>query len=138
MTRCWAGVLVLIALVAVSCSDEPAPASPSQVTVTNGSGSATGTTPQPGCALPATPTGLRVTSMVSTLVELAWHPVVGATSYTLLVGATPGAADILNANTTQASFRFTARDGRQFARVQAHNSCGAGPSTGSIEFTVRP
>jgi hypothetical protein len=76
--------------------------------------------------------------MVGAVVELSWNAVANAVDYTLLVGSRPGATDILNANTSQASFRFTAKDGRQYARVQAQTACGGGPATGSIDFTVRP
>jgi hypothetical protein len=75
--------------------------------------------------------------MSGTLVELAWSPVAGATSYTLLVGAVPGRSDVLNSETTQTSFRFTARDGEQFARVQANNPCGGGPTSRYLAFTVK-
>ena len=74
--------------------------------------------------------------MVRTTVELSWNAVPGATSYELMVGSTPGGSDQLFQSTMQTSFRFTAHDGRSFARVQANNACGAGPATGSIEFSV--
>lgn len=137
MTRSLIGVLMLAALVVVGCSEqEDSPVGP---TAFSNSVNPSPTLP-PGpqnCSLPPAPLNLRVSSMTGTLVELTWSPVAGATSYTLLVGGVPGATDVLNSNTTQTSFRFTARDGKQFARVQAHSACGAGPSTGSIEFTVK-
>ena len=139
MTRSLFGVLAIAALVAVGCSDEAAsPAGPTALSNSGNSSSTPNSAPQTSCSLPPAPSNLRVSSMSGTLVELTWSPVAGATSYTLLVGATPGATDILNSGTSQNSFRFTARDGKQFARVQAHTACGAGPATGSIEFTVRP
>jgi hypothetical protein len=64
---------------------------------------------------------------VRTSVELIWNAVAGATSYTLMVGSAPGGTDQLFSDTTQTSFRFTARDGKSFARVQAHSACGADP-----------
>jgi hypothetical protein len=138
MTRSLIGVLAVAALLAVGCSDEAAsPAGPTALSNTGSSSSTPNSVPQTGCSLPPAPSNLRVSSMSGTLVELTWSPVPGATSYTLLVGATPGATDILNSGTSQNFFRFTARDGKQFARVQAHTACGAGPSTGSIEFIVR-
>lgn len=125
MTRRLLAICAWAALATVSCDESP-----------TGPSTHSSSTSSTGCSLPATPRNLRVTSMVRTSVELTWDAVPGATSYTLLVGSTPGASDSLNANTTQTSFRFTARDGRSFARVQAHNACGAGPSTGSIEFFI--
>lgn len=135
MTRSLIGVLAVAALVAVGCSEAASPAGPTALS--NSSSSTPSSAPQTNCSLPPAPSNLRVSSMSGTLVELSWSPVAGATSYTLLVGAIPGATDILNSGTSQNFFRFTARDGKQFARVQAHTACGPGPTTGSIEFTVR-
>jgi hypothetical protein len=138
MTRSLIGVLAVAALVAAGCSDEAAStAGPTALSNSGSSSSTPNSAPQASCSLPPAPSNLRVSSMSGTLVELTWSPVAGATSYTLLVGATPGATDILNSGTSQNSFRFTARDGKQFARVQAHTACGPGPTTGSIEFTVK-
>jgi len=53
-----------------------------------------------------------------------------------MVGSTPGGTDELISDTSQTFMRFTARDGRSFARVQANNLCGGGPATGSVEFFV--
>lgn len=138
MTRSPIGVLTVAAILAIGCSDETAsPAAPTALSNSAGSPATPNSNLQTTCSTPPAPSNLRVSSMSGTLVELSWSPVAAATSYTLLVGSTPGATDILSSNTSQTSFRFTARDGRQFARVQAHSACGPGPSTGSIEFTVR-
>ena len=82
------------------------------------------------------PTNLRVTSQVKLAVELSWNPVAGATSYTVMVGGTPGGSDTLFTDTPATSVRFTSKDGRQYARVQANNACGGGPSTGSLEYFI--
>ena len=102
----------------------------------NGSTTNSTANTQSGCSRPAVPTNLRVTSQVRTSVELSWSGVAGATSYTVMVGSTPGGSDELFNETSQTSMRFTARDGRSFARVQAQNACGAGAATGSIEFFI--
>jgi hypothetical protein len=138
MTRSLLGVLT-VALLVVGCSDESAsPAGPTGLSNSGGSSSTPAPGSQPNCSLPPAPTNLHVSSMSGTVVELSWSPIAGATSYTLLVGGVPGASDVLNSNTTQASFRFTARDGQQFARVQAHTACGGGPTSAYLAFTVRP
>lgn len=138
MTRPLIGVITLASLVVVGCSSESdSPTGPT--TFSN----LVDPSPMPGsglpnCTLPPAPTNLRVSLMSGTLVELAWSPVAGATSYTLLVGSVPGRSDVLNSETTQAFFRFTARDGEQFARVQANTTCGGGPTSRYLAFTVRP
>ena len=138
MTRSLLMGLVVAVLSVVGCSDETAsPAAPTGLSSSGSSSSTASPGSQPGCSLPPAPTNLRVSSMSGTIVELSWSPVAGATSYTLLVGGVPGASDVLNSNTTQASFRFTARDGQQFARVQAHTACGGGPTSAYLAFTVR-
>ena len=129
MTRRLLAVAACAALTSASCGDDAS--SPTGPTAHSNSALSNA-----NCTLPVMPSNLRVTSMVRTSVELTWNAVAGANSYTLMVGSTPGATDELFADTSQTSFRFTARDGRSFARVQAHNTCGGGPSTGSIEFFV--
>ena len=139
MTARLLGVAALTALISAACGDDPStiPTGPTGQSSTTSSGSAAAPPgAQTGCRVPAAPANLRVTSMVRTTVELTWNAVPGATSYTLMVGSTPGGTDELLSDTSQTSFRFTARDGRSFARVQAQNACGSGPSTGSIEFFI--
>ena len=123
MTGQLLGVAALAALLTASCGDESS-------SIATGPSSARCTT------LPAAPSNLRVTSIVRTTVEITWNAVPGATGYTLMVGSTPGGTDELLSDTSQTFMRFTARDGRSFARVQANNLCGGGPATGSVEFFV--
>jgi hypothetical protein len=139
-TRSVLGITLLAAVVTVGCGGDDSPASPTTLTNSGGtsSGSSAGTQGQGGCTLPPAPTGLRVSSQNGTSVELTWNAVPGATSYTLLVGSKPGATDTLSESTTHNSFRFTAKDGKQYARVQANSPCGAGVTGGSIEFVVIP
>ena len=139
MTGRLLAVAVLTALISAACEDDPStiPTGPTSQSPSTSSGSAASPQGvQTGCRVPAAPSNLRVTSIARTTVELTWNAVPGATSYTLMVGSRPGGTDELLSDTSQTSFRFTARDGRSFARVQAHNACGPGPSTGSIEFFI--
>jgi hypothetical protein len=69
-------------------------------------------------------------------VELAWNTVVGATSYTVLVGSVPGATNVLSADTVNASIRFTAPDGKSYARVQSNSPCGGSPTSPSVEILI--
>lgn len=122
---------MVASVISMSCGDDHTeiPTGPS-------SQSATATAPRPGCTVPRAPSNLRVMSMMGTTVVLAWDAVPGATSYSVMVGSTPGGSNELFQDTVQTSFRFTARDGKSFARVQANNTCGGGPATGSMEFFV--
>lgn len=126
------GVALLGVMISASCGDDSTavPTGPSSTAT------ASSVTARPGCTVPPAPSNLRVTSLMRTTVELTWNAVPGATSYSLMVGSTPGSSDELFQDTTQTFFRFTARDGRSYARVQAYNACGAGPATGSMEFFI--
>jgi hypothetical protein len=77
-----------------------------------------------------------VTAKQRTQVELTWNAVVGATSYTVLAGTLPGGTNVFNGDTVNTSVRFTAPDGKNYARVQANSPCGGGPTGPSIEFTI--
>ena len=131
MTRSLLGTAVLAAILAAGCDDNPS----APTTLSNDAGSSSGTSPD--CSRPPAPTGLRVTAKERTTVELTWNVAAGATSYTLLVGSIPGGTDVLNQNTGNTSMRFTARDGKNYARVQAESTrCGAGNTSPSIEFSI--
>lgn len=136
MTRSLLGVAVLAAILATGCGDDESPSSPSTLTNSGATGSSSGSGSQAGCTRPPAPTGLRVTAKERTSVELTWNAVSGATSYTLLVGAVPGGTNVLNSETVNTSFRFTAPDGKNYARVQANSSCGGGVTSPSIEFSI--
>ena len=127
-----------LAAVVSACSGgtESTTTGPSAVSESGSTASTQATTPPAGCTRPTAPTNLRVTSQVKLAVELSWNAVAGATSYTVMVGGTPGGTDTFFNDTTGTSVRFTSKDGKQYARVQANNACGGGPSTGSIEYFI--
>jgi len=134
MTRSLLSLAFVAAMLAAGCDDNN-PSSPTSVkSNTLGSTSTDGS--QTSCSAPPTPGGLRVTGRVGTSVELTWNTVVGATSYTVLVGSVPGATNVLSADTVNASIRFTAPDGKSYARVQANSPCGGSPTSPSIEILI--
>ena len=134
MTRSLLSMAILAAFLATGCSDDDSPSSPTILHNTAGSSSSSGS--QPNCAPPPAPSGLRVSAKAGTSVELSWNTVIGATSYTLLVGSVPGGTNVLASDTVNTYFRFTAPDGKNYARVQANSSCGGGVTSPSIEFTI--
>jgi len=136
MTKRLLACAALAAVLAASCGDEAASTATGPSAVSNSTTASTQTTTQTGCTRPGAPTNLRVTSQVKLAVELSWNPVAGATSYTVMVGGTPGGTDTFFNDTTDTSVRFTSKDGNQYARVQANNACGGGPSTGSLEYFI--
>jgi len=82
------------------------------------------------------PTNLHVASMQGTVVTLAWNAVSGATEYVVLVGSTPGSSDQLSTNTTNTSYTWTAKNGRQYARVQSKCNGQFGSSSNEVDYTV--
>lgn len=137
MTKRLLACAALAAMLAASCADEAASTATGPSAVSNsGTTASTPPTTQTGCTRPGVPTNLRVTSQVKLAVELSWNAVAGATSYTVMVGGTPGGTDTFLNDTTETYVRFTSKDGKQYARVQANNACGGGPSTGSIEYFI--
>ena len=135
MTRSLLSMALLAAILAGGCSDDNAPTLPTSIQQ-NSLGTSSGSGSQGNCSVPPSPTGLRVTDKVRTQVELTWNTVNNATSYTLLVGSVPGGTNVLSADTVNTSIRFTAPDGKNYARVQANSPCGGGPTSPSIEFTI--
>jgi hypothetical protein len=136
MTQKLLACAALAAVLAASCADEAASTATGPSAVSNSGTATTTTTTQTGCTRPGVPTNLRVTSQVKLAVELSWNAVAGATSYTVMVGGTPGGTDAFFNDTTETYVRFTSKDGKQYARVQANNACGGGQSTGSIEYFI--
>ena len=132
MTRSLLGMALVAAMLAAGCDDNPS--SPDTIKV-NSAGSSSGSGSQ-NCSAPPTPTGLRVSNRVGTSVELTWNTVVGATSYTVLVGSVPGGTNVLSADTVNASIRFTAPDGKSYGRVQANSACGSSPTGPSVEILI--
>jgi hypothetical protein len=77
-----------------------------------------------------------VVSIQGTSVTLAWNGVSGATRYTVLVGSASGTSDQSQDNTSQTTHTWTAKTGRQYARVYATASCGDSGTSNEIEYTV--
>ena len=132
MTRVGMLSIVLAAAVTGACggSDNasPTPTGPSSTTTT--------TTAPPPSQQACVPTNLHVVSIQGTVVTLGWNGVSGATEYVVLVGSSPGSSDQLSTNTTNTSYTWTAKGGRQFARVQAKCNGQFGSSSNEVEYTV--
>ena len=133
MTRVGMLSVVLAAAVTGACggaeSASSSPTGPSTTTTTTTSQP----TPQPGACVP---TNLHVASKQGTVVTLEWNGVSGATEYVVLVGSSPGSSDQLSTNTTNTSYTWTAKAGRQYARVQAKCNGQFGSSSNEVEYTV--
>lgn len=134
MNRAGMLSIVLAAAVTGACgsseSASPAPTGPSSTTTT------TTAPPPPAPQQSCVPTNLHVASKQGTVVTLAWNSVSGATEYVVLVGSSPGSSDQLSTNTTNTSYTWTAKDGRQYARVQAKCNGQFGSSSNEVEYTV--
>ena len=135
MTRVGMLSIVLAAAVTGACggadSASSSPTGPSTTTTTTSSQPQP--TPQPAACVP---TNLHVASKQGTVVTLEWNAVSGATEYVVLVGSAPGSSDQLSTNTTNTSYTWTAKGGRQFARVQAKCNGQFGSSSNEIDYTV--
>ena len=135
MTRVGMLSIVLAAAVTGACggadSASSSPTGPSSTTTTTSSQPQP--TPQPSACVP---TNLHVVSIQGTVVTLAWNGVSGASEYVVLVGSAPGSSDQLSTNTTNTSYTWTAKGGRQYARVQAKCNGQFGSSSNEIDYTV--
>ena len=133
MTRVGMLSIVLAAAVTGACGGaESASSSPTGPSTTTTS-SQPQPTPQPAACVP---TNLHVASKQGTVVTLEWNGVSGATEYVVLVGSSPGSSDQLSTNTTNTSYTWTAKAGRQYARVQAKCNGQFGSSSNEVEYTV--
>ena len=135
MTRVGMLSIVLAAAVTGACggadSASSSPTGPSSTTTTTSSQPQP--TPQPAACVP---TLLHVVSIQGSVVTLAWNGVSGATEYLVLVGSSPGSSDQLSTNTTNTSYTWTAKGGRQYARVQSKCNGQFGSSSNEVEYTV--
>jgi hypothetical protein len=92
------------------------------------------------CDLPLTPTGFSALAGQGG-VRLQWDPWSGPlpAGYLLAAGSAPGASDVgtfpLPRSTVLTTF---APEGTYYARLAAHNACGATPFGSEISFTVLP
>jgi hypothetical protein len=127
--------IVLAAAVTGACggADEvsSSPTAPSSTSTTSSQPQ-----PTPPQTASCTPQNLTVVSIQGTVVTLQWSAVNGATEYLVLVGSAPSSSDLLSTNTTNNNYTWTAKDGRQYARVQAKCNGQFGGSSNEVEYTV--
>ena len=130
------GILSLVLVAAVTGACGAADEGSSSPTGPSSTSTGTSSQPQPPAPASCVPTNLSVASITGTVVTLQWSAVNGAAGYAILVGSTPSSSDQLSTNTTQTNYTWTAKPGRQYARIQA--SCGGvyGGSSNEVEFTV--
>jgi hypothetical protein len=137
MNRFGVLLIVLAAAVTGACggADEASssPTAPSTPTTTAPPSQPPPTPPQTASC---TTQNLTVVSVQGTVVTLQWSAVSGASEYLILVGSAPSSSDQLSTNTTNTSYTWTARPGRQYARVQARCNGQYGSSSNEVEFTV--
>jgi hypothetical protein len=130
------GILSIVLAAAVTGACGGADGASSSPTGPSSTTTPTSSQPQPpapqGSCVPANLTA----SVAGSVVTLQWSAVSGATEYTVLVGSTPSSSDQLSTNTTNSNYTWTARPGRQFARVQAKCGGAWGGSSNEVEFTV--
>ena len=96
----------------------------------------TSSQPQPTSQASCVPANLVVTAVRGSSVTLQWSAVNGASEYAILVGSAPSSSDQLSTNTTNTTYTWTAKPGRQFARIQAKCGGAWGGSSNEAEFTV--
>jgi hypothetical protein len=126
--------IVLAAAVTVACGGADGPSSSPTAPSTTPTPPAS--QPQPQAPASCVPQNLRVASIQGTSVRLEWSGVSGASEYLVLVGSTPGNSDQLFTNTGNPYYAWTARPGRQYARVQAKCNGQYGSSSNEVEYTV--
>jgi hypothetical protein len=135
MTRMGLLSIVLAAAVTGACGGSDSMGS-SPTAPSSASNSASQPTSPASCP-PSAPSNLAVASQQGTVITLQWSAPAGATEYSILVGSTPSSSDLLSTNTSQTNYTWTAKSGRQYARVQARGPCGAySGSSNEVEFTA--
>jgi|RhiMethySRZTD1v2_1073278.scaffolds.fasta_scaffold05489_1 hypothetical protein len=132
-----AGVLSIVLAAAVTGACGGADNASSSPTGPSSTSTTTSSQPQPPASQGScVPGNLTVASMQGTVVTLQWNGVNGATEYLVLVGSAPSSSDLLSTNTTNSNYTWTAKPGRQFARVQAKCNGQFGGSSNEVDFTV--
>ena len=116
-------LVVLLAVSSVSCGGDDDGGSP--------------TSPSGGnCSRPGAPANFGVALSGSSAV-FTWTAVSGAIDYTLRVGTSAGAANVISTNTTQTSYTWNGTGrGTYFATVEARNACGSGAASLQLSFTT--
>jgi hypothetical protein len=94
------------------------------------------------CGAPSTPASLNA-SVLDQFVSLAWTPPGGGNTvqgYTLAVGSTPGASNVLVAQYPASTLGVSgiAGFGDYYVRVAATNACGASAPTADVLVSVQP
>jgi hypothetical protein len=137
MNRFGVLLIVLAAAVTGACGGaEEASSSPTGPSTPTTTPSQPPPAPTPPQTASCTPQNLTVASIQGTVVTLQWSAVSGATEYLVLVGSAPSSSDLLSSNTTNTSHTWTAKPGKQFARVQARCGSGFGSSSNEVEYTI--
>ncbi len=132
-----AGVLAIVLAAAVTGACGGADSASSSPTGPSSTSTTTSSQPQPPAQQGScVPTNLTVASISGTAVTLQWNGVSGADQYSVLVGSAPSSSDQLSTNTTNTNYTWTAKTGRQYARVQARCGGSWGSSSNEVEFTV--
>ena len=135
MKRAGLFIIALAAVVTIGCGGNENEGSSSPTGPSSSPGSSN-PPPQSSCTKPAAPSNFRVAAQNGSAITLEWAAVSGATQYEVLVGTTPGSSNTLSTNTSQTNYTWTAPTGTHYARVNSKNSCGSGPASSEISFTV--
>ena len=91
-----------------------------------------------GCFAPPLPPTALTTTLVGTMLTLAWAPPAATvTNYTLLAGTAAGLSNVVTLPLgPQTSVSGTVPGGTFFARVTASNACGTSGPSGEVFFTI--
>ena len=91
-----------------------------------------------GCVAPPLPPTALTTTLVGTMLTLAWtSPAAAVTSYTLVAGTAAGLSNVVTLPLgPQTSVSGTVPGGTFVARVTATNACGTSGPSGEVFFTI--